>query len=251
VNRSDALLARGAPISIESLMDEGALSLDAAIESVRDLAKVEPFLDVYLFRGMFSKYGGGARAIEPAAALRVLRLVDGISDCSRLTSYLVQLLSHPNLQVRSKVVLLLGRANLNLDRIQTFLASPDGRVRANAVEALWGHREHRVRAVLWQTAKDPYGRVAVNALVGLCKLGDREAFSRLEQLAGSPDAGVRSGAAWGMGETGEPEFSRVLNKLALDLDPKVKAMAEKGLKQLRVPPQEPAVVGQPAEKISE
>jgi HEAT repeat protein len=219
--------------SVDSLLDDRSLTFEAASALAHNLAAVEPLLDAHLARRMMSKHGGDARTIKADTALRVLRLIAEISDGSRVTSCLVQLLSHPNLEVRAKAVLLLGRANLNLTRVRGFLTSSDSRVRASAVEALWGSVDSSVRAVLWNATGDPSGRVAVNALLGLCKAGDREAFTQLVTLASSPDPVLRSGAAWAMGEAGAPEFAQALDLLAQDAHAKVRAMAGKSRKKLR------------------
>lgn len=220
------------PNLIESLLDERQLSLEQAIAMVRNLAPVEPLLDVQIMKAVLARSGADVAAVKAPAASRALQLVASFSNGARLTAYLVRFLRHPNAEVRSKAVLLLGRANLNLSRVRNFLSSCDGRVRANAVETLWGRQEPDVRAVLWEAAKDTHGRVAVNALLGLCKAGDREAPLRLEKLAGSPDPVLRSGAAWAMGETGNRDFVPVLQMLAQDPDPKVRAMTAKSLEQL-------------------
>jgi hypothetical protein len=153
-------------ISVDSLLDDRFLTFQAASALAHSLAAVEPFLDAQLARRMTLKHGGDVRTIKAETALRVLRLIGEISDSSRVTSCLVQLSSHPNPEVGSKAVLLLGRANLNLARVRGFLTSSDSRVRASTVEALWRNADDPgVRALLWSAAKDPNSRVAVNALL--------------------------------------------------------------------------------------
>ncbi len=220
---------------IEPLLDERVLTVEAAVPLAAKIAAVERCLDVYLVDKLVAKAGGDVSAIPSTAALRVLELVDAISDCSRLASHLVRFLRHPSDKVRSKAALLLGRANWNLARVETLLASDDKRVRANAVESLWGHQGPEVRKILWKAAEDKSGRVIVNALLGLCQTGDREAYSRLAKLAGTADPVLRSGAAWAMGETGDPEFGEALEKLERDSNAKVRAVAEKSRKKLGAP----------------
>lgn len=214
------------------LSDSALLNLDAAAALARNLAAAEPLLDVRLFRKMLANAGGEIGAVREETALGILKLVDLISDCSRLSSYLIQLLRHPSAEVRSKAALLLGRSNLNLGRVMGFLSSGDSRLRANAIESLWGHGEPAVKTVLREAAKDPGGRVVVNALLGLYRAGDRDVAGRLIELSGSGDPVIRAGAAWGMGETGDAQFHEVLEKLEHDEDPKVRAMAEKSRKRL-------------------
>lgn len=218
---------------IGPLLDENVLAPEGAMSLARDLAVAEPLLDVRLVRKMFANCGGHVRAINSALALRVLWLVEAISDCSRLSSYFVQLMRHPSPEVRSKVVLLMGRSNHNLTRVKSFLASDDSRLRANAVESLWGCTDAEVLALFRDAAKDPRGRVAINALLGLCKAGDQDAPLRLIQLAGAENPILRSGAAWAMGEAGDPQFEEILEELERDPVQKVSAMAARSHKRLQ------------------
>jgi HEAT repeat protein len=228
-----ANLVTAEDVLIEPLADMRALPPDAALRLAGRLSAADPLLDVRLVRKVVERAGGDVRAITSGAALHVLGLVGEISDCSRLASYLVQFLSHPSAKVRSKAVLLLGRANRNLRRVKSFLAANDGRVRANAVETLWRHCDPDVLKILWEATRDPFARVALNAYVGLCRAGDQEAHKRLAKLAESQDSVLRTGAAWAMGETGDPGFGKVLEKLKQDANVRVRAMAEKSGKRLR------------------
>jgi hypothetical protein len=215
-------------------LDKRLLSLEAAESLAHKIASVQPFLDVHLVRQLVDNAAGKVGAIKNGEALQVLGL-DAISDCSRLGSYLVQFLNHPSDKVRSKAALLLCRSNWNLTRVERLLASDDSRLRANAVESLWGHRHPDVRKILWSATRDPCGRVVINALLGLCQAGDREAYAHLVALTRAADPVLRSGAAWAMGEAGDPEFAEALEKLAQDGDAKVRAMAGKSQKKLRAP----------------
>ena len=95
--------------SVELLLAPQRLDLDSALALARSLAREEPLLDVLLIRKMFAGCHGDVRALEPAAALRVLALVEAISDGSRIASCLAPLLRHSSEQVRSKLALVLGR----------------------------------------------------------------------------------------------------------------------------------------------
>lgn len=227
------------------LLNRHILSIETALSLARKARSMEPLLDVYLVRQLVANSSGKVALIKNAEALHALELVDAISDCSRLASYLIQFLNHPNDKVRSKAALMLGRSNWNLARLEGLLESDDSRLRANAVESLWGHRHPDVRKILWSATQDPSSRVVINALLGLCKAGDREAYARLAELANASDPVLRSGAAWAMGETGSPEFGEALEKLAQDHDAKVRAMA--GRSQKKLPHLEPVLSTRPAE----
>jgi HEAT repeat protein len=232
------LLAAGSLLA-DLLLNQQILTLEHAASLVRKMTWVEPFLEVVLVRHAVTKAAGNVGRINSTEALYVLELVDVTSDCSRLGSYLIQFLNHPDEKVRSKAALMLGRSNWNRPRLETLLASEDSRLRANAVESLWGHSNADVQKILWSATADPSGRVVVNALLGLCRAGDRKAYLHLAELGDTPDPVLRRGAAWAMGETGDLEFQAALEKLAQDGDAKVRAMAAKSQKKLRRPEEHP------------
>ncbi len=221
------------------LLDDRVLSSQAAATLATEAAAFHPLLDVHIVAVVFAINGSDGGAAKSTMVIRALAIAGAISDCSRLAPSLIQLLRHPCARVRSKAALLLGRANRNLARVGSLLASQDSRLRANAVESLWGDGRHEVLKILRKASHDKCGRVMVNALLGLCKAGDFEAHSRLLKMAENDDPALRCGAAWAMGESSDREFSDAVERLAQDDDPKVRAMAEKSREKLRVP--DPAV----------
>jgi hypothetical protein len=235
---------------IDPLLDEDAMPLDAAVSLARNLASAEPILDARLLHKLLANAGGEVRGIKTSAALRALRLVEAISGCARISSYLIQLLRHPSPEVQSKVALLIGRANLNLTRVKKFLSSEDDRLRANTVESLWGHQSSAVREVLRDAVKDSSARASMNALTELCRLGDPEACERITYAATSHDPVERSRGAWAMGECGNPEFAAPLEKLGADPDARVRGMAQKSRAKLRKPePEKPPVIDEEARGV--
>jgi HEAT repeat protein len=232
------LVTAGSLLS-DLLLNPSVIPLAAAVPLARKLAGAEPLLDSHLLRNAAATARGDLRSTDAVTALRVLELVDAISDCTRLGSYLIQFVGHRNNKVRSKAALLLGRCNWNHNRVEASLSSDEGRERANALEALWGLDHENIIRLLWDATQDPCGRVVVNALLGLCKAGEREAYLRLGELAGAEDPVLRAGAAWAMGKTGDPQFGEALEKLEKDENHKVQAMAQKSLQELRTTPAEP------------
>jgi hypothetical protein len=236
------------------LMNEQVIPLEAAMTLVRKLVAFDVRLDVRLVQRTIANSTDGVGSISDTVALRLLQLVDAISDCSLLSSSLIQFLRHPSEKVHSKAALMLGRSNWNPDRMESLLASENGRLRANAVESLWGHGHQGIEEILWAATQDSCARVVVNALFGLCQLGNSEAHLQLAALADTADPVLRCSAAWAMGENGDPQFDEALQKLEQDAVANVKEMAEKSRKKLRIqkPPQLPADSGSPlAESTTE
>ena len=115
-------------VLIDPLLDHRILHLDAAISLARNLATVEPLLDVRLMRKMLSDAGGDVQAVKPEVALRVLSLADAISDCSRLSSFLMLMMRHYDFEVCSEAALLLNLSNFSLNRIKSQIASDNSRL---------------------------------------------------------------------------------------------------------------------------
>ena len=225
------------------LLGQQVLSLKQAIALAKKVVTADTGLPVYLARYVMAKADGVA-SVSSADALRLLELVDAISNCMLLAPYLIQFQRHPCARVRSKTALLLGRANWNLNRVGTLISSGDDRTRANVVESLWGHAQNDVQKILWDATRDPCRRAAVNALVGLCKAGDREAYPQVLDLALSGDPITRSAAAWAMGEIADLEFKNALEALEQDTEPRVAKMARNSLDKLETPSQAPIAVPQ-------
>jgi len=223
------------PEVIEILLSPGRLPLAEAVCAARLIQEADPQFLVRMTQKILEACGH-ARDVPTPLASRLLNVLDHGSACPGLTPMLVRFANHPSDQVRSKSILLLGRANLNLPRAKEFLLSTDARVRANTIESLWDLDGEECREVLLEYSRDRSSRVMLNSLVGLCKGGNSQARARLICLAGSHNATVRAGAAWAMGKVDRPhaaaEFIEILNTLAQDPEPKVQNMARGSLEKL-------------------
>jgi hypothetical protein len=220
---------------IDVLLLNDKVPLSEALVATRRIVDVEANFEVLMIRKVFQDFVEVDHVPAPVA-LRLLELVGHASSCSKLTPLLIRFVQHPSKQVRSKSVLLLGRGNLNLKRTLDYLSNSEARVRANAVESLWDHKDADTNRIFLAWSQDPNSRVMVNALVGLCRLGDSNAPARLAALADSGDAVTRAGSAWGMGQVVRPDvlilFTVALDRLAGDSDQKVQIMARASLEKL-------------------
>jgi len=237
ISRDDSL--------IDLLVDDEALTHEEALKMVERMAPSRLMLEVRLMRKMLENADGLGAAIPMGVALRVMSMVEAISDCSRVTLYLSQLERHPSAEVRSKAALLLGRGNINVGRVRRFLASQDARLRANAVESLWGMNTEQARALFLEASQDPNRRVAINALVGLCRAGEAQARRKLVDLAHGQDPLSRRAAVWAMGKLGDPEFAEILAAFKDDPDENMRKMAAQSLTMLRPPSAAPASQAEP------
>jgi hypothetical protein len=146
---------------------------------------------------------------------------------------LEHLLQHPDPRMRSKAALLIGRRNKSADWVEQSKQEPDPRVRANAIEGLWGADEDAVRRLFWEMAWDANNRVVGNALMGLYLIGDTRAITRTLEVAGHVEPRFRATAAWVMGQAGDPRFRTALGRMLVDRDRMVRGRAFRSLSTIR------------------
>jgi len=164
------------------------------------------------------------------------------SDVGRLLAKLIPLLAHPNERVRSKAVELVGRGQPHGDWWNLAFDDPDARVRANAVEALWGLESEAARAAFERATEDPHHRVVVNALVGLHRASVPSAAERLRALCAHSGEMFRAAAAWGLGVIEDEESLERLQALRKDPSEVVRRNALRSIVRIRQVSNSPAEV---------
>jgi hypothetical protein len=142
---------------------------------------------------------------QAAGTRRILEVLGGLSSGPRVANLLHRLQDSRNPKIRSKAALLLGRAFQDQRRATQQLAEPDPRVRANAVEALWGASGPDWVNLFRTAAQDPHNRVRANGWLGLYHAGEIESVAGLEAMAAGSEPD-RVSALWAMGHTGDPRF---------------------------------------------
>jgi hypothetical protein len=228
------ILARGAGV-VQQLCDPELLDKATSIELAQRIAAMEPRLDTKLVSLL---PGRGSEKCDDAKALvteRALEILEAISAGMRLVPMLAHLMAHPNPRLRAKVSKLIGRRIRNVRAAEERLNEVDPRVRANAVESLWGEKAPWASRLLWQAAHDLNNRVAGNALIGLLELGEQNVIPEILKMASHAKPLFRATAAWIMGKAGDPQFLPVLEKLTHDLYAPVRKSATRGLEQIRKP----------------
>lgn len=219
---------------LDPLLDERILHLDAAVALARNLAGVEPLLDVRLMQKMLADARGDVQNVRTVVALRVLSLLEAISDCSRVSSYLMLMMRHDDAEVRAEAALLLSLSSFNLNRIKAFANSENPMLRATALEALWGRKDTETMALFHEATKDPNRRVLLVALIGLTRAGDSEATRRLKEMGRSESPLVEAAAQWAAGEIDDAGFAAKLQPLEHSEDRFVRTIAQRRLRKLRI-----------------
>ena len=211
-----------------------ALNLDQALAVARLAARVDPMVDVGVARRLAEAAVSDSEASGLGDAGRILQILGEISDGTRILPSLMRLLRNANPYLRSKAVLMIGRGNRSVKWVRHRLGEADARVRANAVEALWGVDSAEARELLRFATSDGNNRVAGNALLGLYWLGDCTVISELVKMAGHDASLFRLSAAWAMGETGDPRFSEVLGRMLADSNAGVRKRAFAAVSQVKL-----------------
>ncbi len=207
-----------------------ALNLEQAVSLARVALQVDPMMDVALAKKLADSTGTG-EPIENAG--RLMDILGKISNGNRITSSLMRLWRSSDPQMRSKAVLLIGRGNRSIQWAQNRLAETDPRIRANAVEALWGVETAEAKELLRAAACDGNNRVAGNALFALYRMGEIPAIAEIFKMAASDAPLFRSSAAWAMGETGDQRFSETLGRMMGESNAIVRKRAFAGLSRLK------------------
>jgi HEAT repeat protein len=219
---------------IDSLCDPRALLQQDANRIAKRISEtIDKFLDVKLARTLLSANGKPPAVIDRAAVDRVLEILSHISDGSHIMTLLTQLLQHSDERVRSKVALLIGRINRNLQWVEQRMGEADPRVRANAIESLWGMESPEAQRIFQMAMCDKNNRVAGNGALALYRCGNLSSIEALIGMLNRDDCTFRSTAAWAMSETGDPRFLPFLTPLITSSDPIVRRNIFKAVSKIR------------------
>ncbi len=150
--------------------------------------------------------------------LRGLAITDGLSDASALFSWLKTLTVAPDERMRAQAVKVICRVRANPLLVERQLQSKEFRVRANAIEALWGLQTEEAKAMFEKALEDTHHRVIMNGLIGLFYQKNASAFPKILECAHHPFEMHRAAAIWAMGVVGDPSAIPVLTAVA-ETDP--------------------------------
>jgi len=220
------------PVMVASLVEPLLLPLSTAIRFAKRWQPFDPLLDIKLLHVGFPSEDGGVHDVDIVRAKRALAIVNELPADRHILLPLVNLLSSPDTQVRSKAAAIYGRTSKNPEWVRKKLAETDARVRANAVESLWGADSEPARAVLKEASRDRNHRVAANALIGLYSSGTDVTVS-LQKMASGIDPLARAAAAFAMGQVLKSEYKPLLEKMLKDGDQRVRGRALHSLIRLR------------------
>jgi len=229
-----AMLLVKQPTLFKQLSNPFLFTRPEAVILSRRLMTVDPSLDVRFARQLPARNGSTVDTLAGQAAERTLDILDEISFGKRMVPILSHLSRHPDFKISSKATLLIGKRVQNVAFAKRLMAeSDDPRVRANAVEAVWGNQSQSIQKLFWDCVEDRHNRVVGNAVIGLYLAGEERASDVVRRLAHDTKAEFRMTSAWTMGRMGNADFIPALSPLIKDDHPGVPRAALRSLQSIR------------------
>ena len=205
-----------------------------ALTLTKHLMNVDTSFDIRFARQLPARNGTTSDTIDGPAAVKALDILDEISPGQRIVPILSHLTKHPDARISAKATLLIGKRVQNLAFATRVLTEEtDPRIRANAVESVWGNDSSPVQKLFWECVGDRHNRVVGNGMVGLYLAGDEKVISVVSRLAYDYKAEIRMTSAWTMGRFGNSDFVPTLSPLLKDQHPGVRAAALRSLQNIR------------------
>jgi len=222
---------------LKNLCDPALFNKSESIALAKRMSPVEPLFDMTLAKMLLTTEAKPAaseaeQSTQNLAGLRLLEIMAETSDRGR-SLLLAQLLNHPNLQVRSKAALLVGKSNKDVKWVSKQMNGADSRVRANALEALWGLESEDCRRVFLNALDDPANRVVGNGILGLYLLGVPSTIGSILTMIAHPDDGFRKTGIWLMSQTEDLRFLPVLARLMKESSPAIRPYVFRAFAKLK------------------
>ena len=209
---ADAAAGKAGPLSTlllggvvaAAIVDPSLLALGDALRLARAALRIDDGVDYKILTHLARPSREWPSGVPNAEIMRVLIVIDAISDCERLGLPLMKFAKLNQPHLRSKAVKLLARATGNPRWAESILTDPNPRVRANVIDEIAAQLGAKAEPLLRKAAKDPHPRVSTAAMLGLCRLGDKNTRESLNHLAAHGDETHRRAAAWALGQLDQP-----------------------------------------------
>ena len=222
------------PGTLEYLTSPHVSSRGSAVNLVRRFLEIDPSYDVKLAERLPNRRESNlTEALDSVRSTRALDILDQTSRGRRLLPIVGHLPTYRDTRISAKATLFVGRRVQNPEWTRKMIAQRDNRVRANAIESLWGLESPAAVELLEECAVDGNNRVLGNSLLGLHLAGRREVEQRVLDLAGAGKYQLRSTGAWVMGQIGTGDCVARLTQLVRDEHPQVRNTALRSLLELR------------------
>lgn len=202
---------------LDKLEEKAAQDLDGAIRVGQHLLDA----DRSVTQSLLYRVNAAEAEADLDRANRLLSIVGTINQAVGNVMPLVPLTSAHDSRIRSKAMLLVGKVVRRSEWLKKALSDPDPRVRANAIEAVWGGVSEDLIPLLERSIEDQHPRVVGNALVALISMGSEKAVEHLERMTEHSAAGFRATAAWAIGHLQQADLLPRIKTMLQDRDPLV------------------------------
>ena len=188
---------------LELIANPKAFEQDGARRIVELMRRIDTQTEAKLLRLISAN---PAKPLPPPVTDRILDLVDAVSDGPRLVPVLMQIFRSANPYLRARLSLSIGRHHRNKDWLEDRMRDRDPRVRANAVEANWRHKDEPALSLFNAALRDSHHRVIGNGAVGLYYAGDIRSLRVFADLLARPDPNWRAAGIWAVGHLEDTRF---------------------------------------------
>lgn len=187
------------------LFADDTLASDTAVSIANLAAREDPKLPPRWIAELQTEIENGALEGKVERIIRRLEILANCSDLIRLAPTLAKLCAHDDARIRSKAVLLAAQLPNGTTTLNA-IADIDERVRANAIEAMWGRSDKQALEIFQVGSRDPYHRSAANSLLGLHRAGQLSAIQGMLNMAEDVEPLFSSAGIWAMGHSRDPRF---------------------------------------------
>lgn len=197
------------------LFEDDTFAPETAASIAMLAVKLDPKLQPHWIVGLQNEIEKGNIVGKAGRVIRRLDILARCSELIRLAPTLTQLCRHSDARIRSKAVLLLAQLPSGVVAAGA-IEDSDARVRANAIEAMWGRSDKQAIEVFEVGSRDTHQRIGANSLIGLHNAGQLSAIRGILRMADDTDP-VRSAAGiWAMGHSKDPRFLDYLQQRLRD-----------------------------------
>lgn len=167
-----------------------------------------------------------------APILRKMQAISHTVDPLRRITVLNPATKHADARIRAKAVALINTA-LGEEQMPFGIEDVSSRVRATAIESMWGRRDALVREQFERHLRAKSPREAINAALGLHRAGKFQARQSLMSWAEGNDGHFGRAAVWATGQTEDPRLLVFLQQKMRSVDSSLRGHVLRALKRLR------------------
>lgn len=217
--------------TVKAICDPKRCPTPQALEAAFRISDDHPQLAAELAAALETEWQTGKPKLPVVE--RLLELLATIAPGELLYPTLRAAMSHDDPHVRSKAALLLSRKVDNSEVLAQLAGDGDARVRANTIQALWGHKDAHAEGLFGKALEDLHHRVAANAAYALFLVDPAGHPERLKRFVKHPHPRFRRAGAWILRKIGDPANLPILQPLVEDKNAEVRASAYAALVALQ------------------